>query len=54
MVILRMQLGTGDDAAHDFSCKVESINNIDIVAERPMYFDYRGLTGGSDTMGFTL
>ena len=49
-------LGVGDDPAHDFSCKVESTNNVDIVAERPMYFSYgapAGLawTGGSDVVG---
>ncbi|MBU2686261.1 MAG: hypothetical protein KKF41_01605, partial [Actinobacteria bacterium] len=48
----RPTLGSGDDAAHDFSCRVESTNNVDIVAERPMYFDYHGKwTGGSDVVG---
>ncbi|MBU1669536.1 MAG: right-handed parallel beta-helix repeat-containing protein [Actinobacteria bacterium] len=45
-------LGTGDDAAHDFSCTVESLNGREIVVERPMYFDYQGWTGGSDVVGF--
>ncbi|MBU1671905.1 MAG: IPT/TIG domain-containing protein [Actinobacteria bacterium] len=45
-------LGVGDDPAHDFSCKVTSTNNADIIAERPMYFDYQGTwTGGSDVVG---
>jgi predicted GH43/DUF377 family glycosyl hydrolase len=45
------KLGTADDAAHDFSCKVETTNKAGIVVERPMHFDYRGWTGGSDAMG---
>ena len=45
-------LGTGDDAAHDFSCHVTSTNDVGIVAERPMYFSYKGAwTGGSDVVG---
>jgi FtsP/CotA-like multicopper oxidase with cupredoxin domain len=48
-------LGTGDDAAHDFSAKVECTNGQKIIAERPMYFNYRGVwTGGSDAVGFTF
>jgi hypothetical protein len=46
------KLGTGNDAAHDFSTKVTS--DRPIVAERPMYFNYNGVwTGGHDVMGFT-
>ena len=45
-------LGSGDDAAHDFSCRVASTNGVGIVAERPMYFSYRGVwNGGSDVVG---
>ncbi|MFH1148872.1 MAG: YncE family protein [Actinomycetota bacterium] len=47
-------LGVGDDAAHDFSCMVECLNETPIVAERPMYFNYQGKwTGGSDVVGTT-
>jgi hypothetical protein len=46
-------LGVGDDAAHDFSCSVASTNGVPMVAERPMYFDYRGWSGGSDVLGCT-
>ncbi|MBU4173994.1 MAG: hypothetical protein KKB90_09415 [Actinobacteria bacterium] len=47
-------LGVGDDAAHDFSCKVECFNNKTIIVERPMYFNYNGVwTGGSDVVGFS-
>ncbi|RJP31042.1 MAG: hypothetical protein C4536_08890 [Actinobacteria bacterium] len=47
-------LGRGNDAAHDFSCKVESTGGQGIVVERPMYFDYNGVwTGGSDVVGFS-
>jgi hypothetical protein len=36
----------------DFSCRVASTNNVSVVAERPMYFNYKGAwTGGDDTMG---
>lgn len=45
-------LGTGDDPSHDFSLKVESTNGVPIVAERPMYFNYKGVwTGGHDVLG---
>ena len=44
-------LGTGDDAAHDFSAKVVCINGQTIVTERPMYFDFNGWTGGSCVVG---
>ncbi|MHB8780734.1 MAG: multicopper oxidase domain-containing protein [Candidatus Geothermincolia bacterium] len=51
--IPRNTLGTGDDAAHDFSAKVECTNAQDIIAERPMYFNYNGWTGGHDVVGAT-
>lgn len=45
-------LGAGDDVAHDFSCRVTSKNSVGIVAERPVYFSYKGAwTGGSDVVG---
>jgi 5'-nucleotidase/UDP-sugar diphosphatase len=47
-------LGEGDDAAHDFSAKVECFNGLPILVERPMYFNYKGMwTGGSDVVGAT-
>ena len=47
-------LGSGDTTAYDFSATVESTNNVDIIAERPMYFNYNGVwTGGSDVVGFS-
>ncbi len=50
--IPRVTLGTGDDAAHDFSAKVECTNGQQIVAERPMYFNYQGIwNGGHDVVG---
>jgi len=52
-VAVKDTLGVGDDAAHDFSAKVESTNGIKIVVERPMYFNYQGAwTGGHDVIGF--
>ena len=51
-VVVKDKLGEGDDPAHDFSCKVESTNAVNIIAERPMYFNYKGAwTGGHDVMG---
>ena len=51
----RTKLGTGNDATHDFSTKVECTNGQTIIAERPMYFNYNGVwTGGHDVVGFAL
>ena len=50
-VVPRTKLGTGNDAAHDFSTMVTS--DQPIIAERPMYFNYNGVwTGGHDVVGF--
>jgi FtsP/CotA-like multicopper oxidase with cupredoxin domain len=50
----RTLLGTGEDVAHDFSAKVECTNGQNIVAERPMYFNYKGMwSGGHDVVGAT-
>jgi hypothetical protein len=44
----------GNSTQSDFSTTVESTNGVGIVAERPMYFNYRGeLTGGSVQSGIT-
>jgi len=52
-VVVKDTLGVGDDAAHDFSARVECTNGMDIVCERPMYFNYKGVwTGGHDVVGF--
>ncbi len=50
-VVVSDTLGVADDPAHDFSARVESADGVGIVAERPVYFDYRGWTGGHDVMG---
>ncbi len=54
-VVVKDTLGEGNDAAHDFSCKVECTNGQGIVAERPMYFNYKpgqlNWNGGSDVVG---
>lgn len=39
-------ISTLDSPGGDFSATVESTNGVDIVAERPMYFDYQGLWNG--------
>ena len=50
----RTKLGTGNDASHDFSTTVACTNGKQIIAERPMYFNYNGVwTGGHDVVGFT-
>ncbi|MHB8780292.1 MAG: TolB family protein, partial [Candidatus Geothermincolia bacterium] len=51
-VRVRDVLGQGSDVAFDFSAKVESLTpGMDIICERPMYFDYAGWTGGSCVVG---
>ena len=46
------KLGVGNDAAHDFSAKVDCTNGQQIIAERPMYFNYNGVwSGGHDVVG---
>jgi hypothetical protein len=57
-VAVKTVLGSGNDDAHDFSAKVETINGTRIIAERPMYFNYRSslgvaVTGGHDVVGAT-
>ena len=44
------KLGADSDAAHDFSTTVTS--DQPVIAERPMYFNYRGWTGGSCVVGY--
>gem|GEM_PF-4080998 len=47
-VNVKQVLGVGVDN----SCKVETTNGTKIVAERPMYFNYKGVwTGGHDVVG---
>jgi len=53
-VNVRDVLGSSDDLAHDFSAKVETTNSVDIVVERPMYFNYNNAwSGGHCTVGFS-
>ena len=53
-VTVKNKLGEGDDSSHDFSAKVECTNGQNIIAERPMYFNYKGIwTGGNDVVGLT-
>ncbi len=57
-VTVKNKLGVGDDPAHDFSAKVECTNGQKIIAERPMYFNYKpgelNWNGGHDVVGFTF
>ena len=46
------EIGIGDSGAYDFSARVVSTNGMPIVAERPIYFDYGGWTGGTNVLGF--
>lgn len=51
-IVVKDILGSADDAAHDFSAKVETTNGVNIIAERSMYFNYKGVwTGGHCVMG---
>jgi hypothetical protein len=56
-VTVKQTLGEGDDAAHDFSSQVQCTNGQEIIAERPMYFNYKpgvlNWNGGSDVVGYT-
>lgn len=45
-VVVKDRLGEGDDIAHDFSAKVESVNGQEIVVERSIYFNYKGVWSG--------
>jgi len=47
------KLGQANDAAHDFSSKVECTNGQQIIAERPMYFNYNSVWTG-DTMSWGI
>ena len=50
-VVPRAKLGTGNDAAHDFSTQITSDQLI--ICERPMCFNYNGVwTGGHDVVGY--
>jgi poly-gamma-glutamate capsule biosynthesis protein CapA/YwtB (metallophosphatase superfamily) len=50
--VVKDVLGEHDDPAHDFSAKVETAGATGIIAERPMYFAYKGVwTGGHDVIG---
>ena len=51
-VVIKNKLGEGNDAAHDFSARVECTNNQNIIAERSMYFNYNDKwPGGHDVVG---
>ncbi|MBC7248601.1 MAG: S8 family serine peptidase [Actinobacteria bacterium] len=52
-VPVKAHLGEGEDEAHDFSCKVECVNGLQIVAERPVYFNRGGVSGGHDVVGYS-
>lgn len=47
-------IGRADGTASDFSALVESVNDVPILAERPMYFNYKGSwDGGHCNAGIT-
>ncbi len=51
-VKVKDHLGEGDDPAHDFSCEVRCTNRQNVIAERPMYFNYKGaMVGGHNAVG---
>lgn len=51
----RVSIRVNDDAGADFqlSCYVRVVSGPPVVVERPMYFDFRGCTGGHDSLGAT-
>ncbi len=53
-VTVRNKLGEGDDTAHDFSAQVECTNGQNIIAERPMYFNYKDKWTGGLRHGWDL
>jgi hypothetical protein len=51
-VVPARTLGSANDVAHDFSTSITCTNGQQIIAERPMYFNYNGgWTGGHDVVG---
>jgi hypothetical protein len=52
-VTVKEFLGSADATAYDFSAEVRTTNSVDIVVERPVYFNFKGsIPGGHCTMGF--
>ncbi len=52
----RQTVFVNDDAGsgYQLSARLEVTAGPDIVVERPMYFNFRGWTGGHDVVGFPL
>jgi hypothetical protein len=51
-VTVKDKMGVGDDAARDFSARVECTNDQQILVERPVYFNYKDAwTGGARRRG---
>jgi len=50
----RMNVRVNDDAGPDYqlSCRLRVVSGPEIVAERPMYFDFRGIKGGHVVVGY--
>jgi hypothetical protein len=49
---LTVDAATDVGAGKDFACEITSENGVPVVAERPMYFSYKGaITGGHDALG---
>ncbi|MBN2168534.1 MAG: SpoIID/LytB domain-containing protein [Actinobacteria bacterium] len=48
----RLTIDTSNDvgAGRDFSCRINTINSVPFIAERPMYFNTGVYNGGHDTM----
>ncbi len=49
----RYTIFVNDDAGPNRTISTEIVSDHNIICERPIYFDYYGLTGGHDLMGFT-
>ncbi|HEV2581686.1 MAG TPA: peptidase S53, partial [Ktedonobacteraceae bacterium] len=48
-----LHIGQNSNPGKAISMIVTSVNNVGIVAERPMYFTWRGISSGTDTLGTT-
>jgi hypothetical protein len=50
----RVSLLLNDQVGGDYRLSFKVTSDRPIVAERPMYFDYNGMTGGHADLGYTL
>ncbi len=49
---MTVPVNTDAGAGLELSCRIRSTNNVPVIVERPMYFDYSGWNGGHDVVGY--